>query len=275
MLEKKISLIMEGPDENSGDVDLDNFLKEIEQLKKVISNIDEEINGGKKTSRLAVVGLSHNSPATIALEIRTRLPFEDLSNTIFQRFHDLIKKVQSHNKAEDENFTILGELYKLFSPIGKSMKSIVIGFNEERVLLSQDMENYIEEILTKNEKKYSTSVEGMLEEINVHNNKNLFKIFLDRAYSGYIRCQFPDDKLPQASNALKKRVLVKGTGKFRKGDIFPHQMEVLEIKVLPSANDLIPLISIMGVAPEATADLSSEDFVKTSRIESERDHEHE
>ena len=267
MLEKKISLIMEGQTENLGDVDLDNFIKELEQLKKIISNLDEKVSNGKKTSRLTVVDLSHSSPATIALEIRPLKPFEDLSSIIFKKFHDLIKKVESRDEAEEEDFSTLRELLKLFLPIGKTMKSVIIGLNEERVPLSQDMEKYLTEIIADNEWEYLTCVEGMLEEINVHKDKNRFKIFLGRGYDGSVDCRFQEDKFREATQALKKRVSVKGIGKFKKGSIFPYSMGVEEIIVFPPAKDLPPLQEITGMFPNATGDLPVEDFLNKIREE--------
>lgn len=267
MLEKKISLIMEGMDENSGDVDLNNFLKELEQLKKIISSIDEEINDGKKTSRLAVVGLSHNSPATIALEIRPRQKTENLTDKIYQRFYDLAKKIESRTEPEEDDFSILSEFHKLFWPIGDRIKQVTIGLNEERVHLTQSMNNYLTNLLANNVMVYHTVAEGMLEEINVHNKKNRFKIFLDKGYSGSIDCKFPEDKFQEATEALKKRVSVKGVGKFRKGSIFPYFISVDEIAVFPDEKEYVPLHEFTGIFPDATGNLSSEDFINKIREE--------
>ena len=258
---------MEGPDENLGDVDLENFLKELEQLKKVISSIDEEIGKGKKTSRLAVVELSHNSPATVALEIRPRQKFEDLTDKIYKRFYDLAKNIASLTEPKEDNFYIINEFYKLFNPIGNRIKKVTIGINKENVSLTRSMKKYLEELLKNNALTYFTSVEGLLEEINVHNKKNRFRIFLDKGYSGSITCQFPEDKFKEATEALKKRVSVKGTGRFTRGQTFPNLIIVDEITVFPNEKEYLPLQKFTGIFPNVTGDLSSEDFVNKIREE--------
>lgn len=169
MSENRISLIVEGMEQNKGGIELDIFLSELKAFKKVLLKIDESIGKGKRLNQFSVVGLSHSSPATVELEVRPKKLENDLSEQVFYRFHEFIKTVDDRGVPRDSDIPILEELKKLISPIGRELATVSIKMNETEVVLSQDVSLYISKIL-ESEDSCPTSVEGMLEQINVHKN---------------------------------------------------------------------------------------------------------
>jgi len=265
MSENRISLIVEGMEQNKGDIELDIFLSELKAFKKVLLKIDESIGKGKRLNQFSVVGLSHSSPATVELEVRPKKLENDLSEQVFYRFHEFIKTVDDRGVPRDSDIPILEELKKLISPIGRELATVSIKMNETEVVLSQDVSLYISKIL-ESEDSCPTSVEGMLEQINVHKNRNVFTVYSEIG-SKQVTCHFSKELLPKASEGLKKRVSVSGYGKFRKGSFFPYHIDVEEFEIFPPNEEIPPFQSLKGISPDATGDMLSEDFLKERRNE--------
>jgi hypothetical protein len=62
---------------------------------------------------------------------------------------------------------------------------------------------------------------------------------------------------------LRSRVM--GTLHYRQGQYFPQSIDVSDIQLLPSDNELPALSTLRGIAPNATDGMTSEDFVRKLR----------
>ena len=110
----------------------------------------------------------------------------------------------------------------------------------------------------------SGSIEGMLEQINLHDGANIFHIYPDVG-PRKVTCHFPARLIDDAVAAVGRRVEIFGTLKYRAGASFPHQVSVTDIEAYPPEDELPDWDDIRGRAPDATGDLSSEAFVRELR----------
>jgi hypothetical protein len=111
------------------------------------------------------------------------------------------------------------------------------------------------------------SVTGMLEEINVHNGKNIFQLYLHNEKK--IKCKFSPVLFEQIKQALGQYVEVYGRLKYK--DDFSHnaqplEIEVTDIEIIPE-DDSFTLASLRGSAEGMLGDKTSEQYVRDIRNE--------
>lgn len=122
-----------------------------------------------------------------------------------------------------------------------------------------------------NEQAVINTIDGKLEQINIHNGANTFRIYASSPAVFSVRCRFPQDLLGKVQKSLGEFVSVSGECLYRPGAPFPHRIEVHEMHVLPPSEKLPSLEDLYGIAPEATGDKTTEEFVKESRNAWSRD----
>ena len=110
----------------------------------------------------------------------------------------------------------------------------------------------------------ANSVTGKLEQIHSRGKKPKFNL-CDLGHS--IECNFPEEMLGQAQNALGRYVEIYGDYRYRDDMNFPYKVKVERLKVFPPSDQLPSLSDLCGIAPDATGGKSSEDFVRELRDE--------
>ena len=107
-------------------------------------------------------------------------------------------------------------------------------------------------------------IRGMLEYINIHQGKNVFRIYPDIG-PVKISCHFSDKLMDAAITAVGKFVEVKGELKYKAVSQDPHEISVEEIEVMPEENALPSLYDLRGLVPNITGELTTEQFVRKIR----------
>ena len=107
-------------------------------------------------------------------------------------------------------------------------------------------------------------VEGRLEQINVHSGANRFRIYSEFEPKT-VECRFPQSLKRQAISGIDSSVRITGVLKYLPRSDFPHEIEVEEMEILEPDDELPGLSDLRGIAPDATGDLSSEDFIRRQR----------
>jgi hypothetical protein len=158
---------------------------------------------------------------------------------------------------------LLEDIKGLAAPIGKSVKNTTLVFNSSVVDLTPKIAHQLEDALAV-EDECEGSLEGDLDQINVHQGANTFHIY-PLIGPNRVTCHFPTKLFDDAVAAVGRRIEVCGTLKYRSRAPFPHQIDVTGIEVLPADNELPDWEDLRGRAPDATGELSSEAFVRELR----------
>ncbi len=108
------------------------------------------------------------------------------------------------------------------------------------------------------------SITGMLEQINVHGGKNEFRIY-PIAGPPFVKCKFSDDIKGEVKRAIEKNITIHGRLGYKPRASFPYYAEVRSLDIHPPDDKLPTFGSLEGIAPDATGDLSSEDFIRGIR----------
>lgn len=263
MAGKRITLVIEGPDRDGGHVRLDVFASQLKQLNKALARADEISADGGRSIHFAVVGLSHSSPATVELEARVNKDRRDFRPQVFARLARSIESAESDSIDEETDYQLLADLKALTAPVGSSVQTSVLKLDDATFSLTASLHKKIQVQLEEHETG-TTTIEGMLERINVHDDANHFTIYPDVGPKS-VACHFPLDQIETAVAAVKRRVAVTGIAKYRTLTPFPYQISVSDIEIYDPESDLPSFDDLRGIAPDATGDEPAEMFVARFR----------
>lgn len=129
--------------------------------------------------------------------------------------------------------------------------------------LTKTIANRIDAHLAEQEECYTT-VDGMLEKANVHAGANVFTIYPNVGPDKII-CHLNQNLVEKAISALRHRVAVSGIARYRKYSPYPYQIGVEEIEIFGREDELPSFDDLKGIAPDATGETSSEEFIRNIR----------
>ena len=239
------------------------FMAQLQNLGNAINRMDREAGDGKAASYFRIAELSYKSPARIAIE-PSALPKRDYTgHLIIDRLNEVATALTEGTNLVGFDADLLEDIRALSKPVGRSVKSATLVFNGHQLDLSEKITHQLDEALAI-EDECEGSIEGMLEQINIHLGANTFHIY-PNVGPKKVTCRFHSRLYDDAVSAVGKRVEVLGTLKYRIGASFPHLIAVTGIDPFPPDIELPDLEDLRGRAPDATGVLSSEAFVRELR----------
>jgi hypothetical protein len=261
--EDRITLIIEGLPEDEGQVRLGVFMSQLQRLSATITKLDREVNEGKPATYLRIAELSYHSPVRIVLEPQA-LPKQHYSGgAIIESLVRVTAALENGSDLSSLDADLLEDIRALARPVGKTVKSAALLFRDYNFVLTQKIVSKLDTALAVDE-ECDGSIEGMLEQINLHHGANVFHIY-PAIGPRKVTCHFPTKLFDEAVSAVGRRIEVFGTLHYRIGARFPHQVSVANIEAFPPESDLPDWDDLRGRAPDATGDLSSEAFVRELR----------
>lgn len=262
----KIKVIFEGAHERDGNLRLSDFANGLESLGGLLNRIDRQIYDGKATQELRVVDLSHSSPATVTIELAPESPgFVDNGPNITSRVFQIIDQIKNDLVMDYLGYEVLIAFRDLTKGLGKAVESLVLTSGDISADLDKQFARRVRE-LAETEDECTGEFEGTLEQINIHAGANTFRIY---PYAGptSVICRFKQKHLDEAKDAIGRAVCVYGILRYQPMANWPHEILVDEIEVFPPDDELPTFENLKGLAPLATGDQRSEDFVKDLRDE--------
>ena len=262
----KISLRIRGLETEDGHVRFNDFIKQLDIFKKALSAVDHVITD-KTSTYFRVVDLKHDSPALIVLEA---VPVDS--------------QVDNPKKVVDKFFTSLDNIEQGIAPVGfdfsayqafKNMASLVQKNRVRDIVLSRNgdaartvtsLPPQVDKILGPDEYEVG-SVAGMLEQINVHSDQNVFHIYTT-AKIRKLRCLFPKSLRQKAVASVDRYVRISGVLKYKAAlrDKNPHEIAVEDIETAPEG-ELPTFADLRGISRSKDQTLKSEEMVRRVRNE--------
>jgi len=265
MKKTQIKIILEGMPEDKGLLRVNAFIGELDAITKSISKVDKLISGkGAPSFYLSIVELNYGSPATVVMEAIPENPDIDLRDNTINKFYSAYQSIEAGTLEKKEiEYSLIECLIETTNIIGKSINSTRIITNGHDLNITKEFKAKLDLILAP-EEKTKGFLRGMLEYINIHQGKNVFRIYPD---VGPIKvtCHFPPELTNNAIMAVGKYVEVKGELRYRAVAKYAHEIIVEEIEIFPSEEELPSLYDLRGIAPNLTGKLSSEEFVRKIR----------
>ncbi len=244
-----------------GRIRLSDLLGALQQFRTALGQADI-VAAGARTADLRVVALSYSSPAQITVET---VPFDqanDRSEAITETFFAASR--HEIRAPESENSRLLVNAFEsLAGMVGKGIAAARLKHGTHQVELHQEFKLEAQRAIAP-QRIVHGSVRGRLEAINFHGGANNFWIY---PFIGprKVVCRFPEELSDKALGSVKQRAIVKGLLHYKEGARFPHAIDVTDLDLLPSDSVLPTLSQLRGIAPNATDELLSEDFVRRLR----------
>ncbi len=257
----KIVFQIEGPEQNNHHLDMSVFVEKTRQFLELLKSIAKDGNADGVVFH--VVSLSHSSPATIGCE-----PQGQDALAAFNKVDKILNLIEEQ-QADHLSHPVLSSMENLarYKPqqIARAEVHTVAEEADKRVY---ELDDRFRETLSKArsaEEKVTSTIDGKLEQINIHGSANTFKIYSSLSYMPSVTCKFSDELLGNVQGALGRFVSVWGKCFYRPDAAFPYKIDVREMEMLPPCEELPSLSDLRGIAPEATGSKSSEQFVRESR----------
>jgi len=258
----RITLILEGVPETEGRIRLNTFLAELQRLSAALGRMSRDTTDDSKVSTVYnVEELSYNSPMRIV--VAPAPGNEHIAALVLERFESVADAVTVGKNLDSYDAELLEDLRALAKPVGKQLKYASLLINDVLYEMDDAVTKRVDTALEVDEECIGF-IEGRLEKINIHEGANTFHIYPDVG-PRKVSCHFPGALLDDAIYAVGRRVEVAGTMKYRQGASFPHAIAVTGIDSFPPDDELPTWEDLRGRAPDATGDLSSEDFVRELR----------
>lgn len=260
----RITLIIEGLPEDDGQVRLAAFMSQLQSLSATISRLDREMNNGRSTTYFRIADVSYKSPINVIIEPQPLRPGPAYGgHLVIESLVRIAQTLEADENLGDIDADVLEDIRALARPVGRSVKNTTLIFNGHRLDLTEKLGLKIDNALAVDEESEGT-LEGMLDQINVHLGANTFHIYPEIG-PRKVTCHFPVRLYDDAVSAVGRRVEVAGTLRYRTRANFPHQVAVAHIDIFPLDHELPSWEDLRGRAPDATGALTSEAFVRELR----------
>lgn len=266
MSKPKVTFAIEGPDSNNGHLELSVFAEKIRHFLHLLNeNAKEE---GAAGVAFHVVHLSHSSPAVIECEpVAGNVQADAAVHAVGRSLMDVKEK-----NAQNLSHAVLSSMEQLAKFSATKVAWAEIGVSEsddesERIYKLDDRFKEQLSLARHQEDRIFSTIDGRLEQINIHNNVNTFRIYTSLPTFDSVNCRFSPKLLEKVQSSLGAFVSVSGECFYRPEAPFPYKINVQGMKVLPPTEELPTLSDLYGIAPGATGDKSSEQFVRELRDE--------
>ena len=266
MTRRKITFLLEGPDKNDNHLELSVFAEKVRHFLDFLKSSAKD--SGADGVVFHVVHLSHSSPATIECEPRGK---GLLAYNAFDAIENRLNVVEAENTRNLSN-PVLSAMEQLasFNPENVSRAEINAVRGDDGNIRVYKLDDRFREKLgnaRRLEERVISTIDGKLEQINIHNNVNTFRIYPSLPFASSVSCKFPQGLLEHVQGALGSFVSVSGECFFRPDSAFPYKINVQEMEALPRTEELPTLSDLYGIAPSTAGDKTSEQFVREMRDE--------
>ena len=243
-------------------ISLPVFQSELRLLSSLLSRADREVTG-RRTYKFQVIALSQKSPASVTIgafsEERQKVP----AGAVIKRFIETTEQIRAGEVYEDLGYELLRDLRDMSEPVGERLESLILRTDSVNVPLDIDFSTNVQKLLST-EDECLGEMEGTLEQINIHAGANTFRIYPVVGPSSVL-CRFKVSDLEVAKDAIGREVRVSGNLLYRPYSVWPHEVRVTEMEMYLPEEELPTLEDIRGIAPDATGNLTSEEFIARLR----------
>jgi hypothetical protein len=262
MKTKQLTLKLVGPDEQQGQLDLDDFTAFCDRVRRCLRRLEHIVgqqSQAAKRVRYRIVRLATESPATIMLEAVSPSIDPKRGEQAIGLFCETVERLQTGRDVDSRVGTLeieaFGELLE-----GKAKEVWIDG-----VHLTSKYTDSVKRLLSSVIPSEG-SVTGMLERLNVH-GKNEF-ILYPPIGDWQIDCHFPVGLLDQVREAIKRNITVQGMLYGQPDRPYPDRVRVRSIEIHPRDSELPTLSELRGsFGSDCTGGLSAVNFIRSLRDE--------
>ncbi|MFO1488333.1 MAG: hypothetical protein U1F65_07635 [Verrucomicrobiota bacterium] len=267
MASEIIKMTVEASGGPAAKVIVDDFLKQSAALMGALKETAKILDGDKAESvRYRFDELSTNSPLMASYRGEV-LNFSGAVN--FPRIHETLEIGIEAILNEKEiprtvNAPVLKYLREFCGPIGNTVHVNRIAVNGHSVVLDSRFKANLANISTQDKVHRGMEIKGKIEAANIHAKSRTF-FFLYPTRGDKVRCLFSEDLRDQVVDCFGRFVRIHGDFKYAWRENHPYEVKVREIENLPDRSELPDIRKLFGAAPNATGELTAEEFIENMR----------
>lgn len=263
MNDGRFKITLKGDEANDA-LRLSDLIDQLDAIKQVLNHIDKRVSGRKSPGLYyRITALAMNSPATIEIEAVSKQAAQNYGPQVVSRFGRDLQQVIKGERPEDADFDLLESYKLLVQPQKKHISQFIFQVNDEEIDVPKSLDSKVDLILGPDQVEFG-SIVGSLDVLDIHNGKNLFKVYPVVGPSS-VKCHFAKGMFKEAVAGIDHFVRIYGEIHYKKAEKFPHFVEVDRIEVLPEQSDLPKLSSMRGMAKDAYDGLSSTEYIEKVR----------
>jgi hypothetical protein len=259
----KFRITLKG-DEADDSLRLSALIEQLNAVKVALNQVNISVSGDKAPEvYYRVTKITMNSPAVFELEAVSKKKSRAYERRLVTKFSRDLAAVVEGRRPKSADLQLLEAYGSLSQPMRRHVTEVSLQFANSTLMLPRNLDTKIDDILGPDQIEQG-SVVGSLDVIDVHNDRNLFKIY-PAVGPKSIKCRFPRGQLAAAVDAIKHFVRIHGELVFKKGEKFPHLIKVSRIEKLPEKSDGKSLLSLRGIATGALGGKSSTEYIDMVR----------
>lgn len=252
---------------NEAEVEAADLQKQLAALLGALKESAKKSNRSTADQiRYKVQSLSTNSPAFMSLRGEPCIASDgvDVSDVhrIFNAGVDYVLGNSTLTFGVSSDW--IKRMMELCNPIGKTIAEVALKVGSFEHKIGIEFKKKLSELDAKDFREKGSHIKGRLEQMNIHGKQPVFTIYPEVG-SEKVRCIMPSQLIGAASKAFGKHVVMHGDLKYHWLENFPYEMKVSEIEFLGSQSDLPCESDIWGIAPDATGEKSTEEFISQLR----------
>lgn len=266
--DKTLRLHMEGFDSFNGDVSLGTFIEKLNALKDALTEADKLVSGGEqKKKEFLVAELRHSSPAMVGLS-EFEIDNSNSDNSVQKFFVDFLQRVYKREKIAAEKYAkLIGKLKSLANGADSKYQALWIdGVGFPTVVFDKEMREALDLALPCIKKSVGIIRGTVRKYSSINKNQKYLRLVLP-ANGREVKCIFKEELLSQAAAAVEKNVTIEGNLSYYGDTFWPFEVKVKSIIVHEDDSELPKLSDLYGAAPDATGDLSADDYIRKIRDE--------
>jgi hypothetical protein len=186
--------------EDDGQVRLGTFMSQLQSLNATITKLDREANDGKTATEYRIAELSYRSPVRVVLEPKARPKQPYAGHAIIESLGRVAHTLENGDDLSGLDAELLEDIRALARPVGKTVKNTTLIFNDHTFDLTPKIVSKVDSALAVDD-ECEGSIEGMLEQLNIHDNANTFHIYPEIG-PRKLTCHFPSKLYDDAVSAV-------------------------------------------------------------------------
>lgn len=234
--------------------------------ERVLADVERGVS--RRGGRIGEVVIRGATGGSISVELRYR-PLDDRHAPVVDRvgkvFFDGLRSLADVSTPPPFfSSNALGILRKMSSRLGAVAGARLVvsnGGQDTTAVIDAETAGQIDELLSSRHEAHG-SVIGALEAINIH-RRRIARVYREDRHDA-VECSFDQGFTDDVARALGRRVVASGViHRSASGD--PLRLELHELETLPDEEELPTINELIGIDPDFTSGLASEDYVAEQR----------
>jgi hypothetical protein len=248
----------------SGEADnprLDDFVEEMQKLKTALRETERLVSGREPTLYFRIRRLQKSSPVQVTLEAVSEAEDDrgepKFANYVVRSFTTNLRVIDRRKRLPQKiEYPVIQAYKELTAPAEQHRLEVEIAAGNRKVVLNRQFRETLDRLIGSDEYGYG-ALSGRIEAMNLHGKRRfwLYPVVGPSRVSG----TFPPMQRGRFTAAFDKYVTVYGRLRYKTWDKYPYAIAADDIRTHDQEGPR--LIDLKGVAPGATGEVGSREFI--------------